>query len=106
MPQVAPKRSLPRVGQRAPERDPVGETAASSVRKVTGCPFTEVIEVTLAQVEEARVSHFECPTCLAVRDISPKSRRLKFPWHSKRTTTTPNQGRRWVKREIAWELSE
>jgi DNA polymerase III delta prime subunit len=106
MPQVAPKPTKLRVGQRAPERDPVGETTASSMRKSIGCPFTEVIEVTLAQVEEARVSHFECPTCLALRDISPKGGRIKFPWHPKRTTTTPNQGLRWVKREIVWGLSE
>src|SRR6266700_1127928 len=106
MPQVAPKPTQSRVGQRAPERDPVGETAASSVRKAIGCSFTEVIVMTLAQMEEAGVSHFECPTCLAVRDIPPKGGRVKFPWHPKRTTNTPNQGLRWVKQEIAWGLSD
>ena len=106
MPQVSPKPTQSRVGQRAPERDPVGETAASSVRKAIGCSFTEVMEVTLAQIEEARVSRFECPTCLAVRDIKPKGDHLKFPSHPKRTTNTPNQGLRWVKKAIAWELSE
>jgi len=106
MPQVSPKPTQPRVGQRAPERDPVGETTASPVRKAIGCSFTEVIVVTLAQMEEAGVSHFECPTCRAVRDIPPKGGRVKFPWHPKRTTNTPNQGLRWVKREIAWGLSE
>lgn len=30
--------------------------------------------------------------------------RVKFPSHPKRMTTTPNQGPRWVKREIAWKL--
>ena len=104
LPQVSPKPTQPRVGQRAPERDPVGDTAASSVRKVIGCSFTEVIVVTLVQIGEAGVSRFECPTCLAVRDIPPKGGRVKFPWHPKRTTNTPNQGLRWVKREIAWRL--
>jgi hypothetical protein len=106
MPQVSPKPTQPRVGQRAPERDPVGERSAPSVRRATGCSFTEVIEVTLPQIEEAGVSRFECPTCLAVRDIKPKGDRVKFPWHSKRTTNTPNQESRWVKREIAWKLSK
>ena len=106
MPQVSPKPTQPRVGQRAPERDPVGERAASSVRKAIGCSFTEEIPVTLAQIREAGVSRFECPTCLAVRDIPPKGGRVKFPWHPKRTTSTPNQGLRWVKREIAWRLSD
>jgi hypothetical protein len=104
MPQVAPKPTKGRVDQRAPERDPVGETTASSVRKAVGCSFTEVIVVTLAQMEESGVSCFECPTCLAVRDIPPKRERVKFPWHPKRTTATPNQGLRWVKQEIAWKL--
>ncbi len=106
MPQVSPIPNQPRVGQRAPERDPVGDTVAPSARKVIGCSFTEVIGVSLTQVEEAGVSHFECPTCLAVRDIPPKGGRVKFPWHPKRTTNTPNQGLRWVKRGIAWRLSE
>jgi DNA polymerase III delta prime subunit len=106
MPQVFPKPTQPRVGRRAPERDPVGETSAPSVHKATGCSFTEVIEVTLSQMEEADVSRFECPTCLAVRDIPPKGGRVKFPWHPRRTTTTPNQGLRWVKRKIVWKLSD
>jgi hypothetical protein len=55
MPQVAPKPTRPGVGQRAPERDPVG-TTAPSVRKATGCSFTEVIEVTPSQMKEAGVS--------------------------------------------------
>src|SRR2546422_339584 len=63
MPQVSPKPTQPRVGQRAPERDPVGETTAFPVRKAIGCSFTEVIVVTLAQMEESGVSRFECPTC-------------------------------------------
>lgn len=78
MPQVSLKPAQPYVGQRAPGRDPVGETSVPSVRKATGCSFTEVIEVTLAQIEEAGVSRFECPTCLAVRDIQPKGGRVKF----------------------------
>jgi DNA polymerase III delta prime subunit len=106
MPRVSLKPTQPRVGQRAPERDPVGETSASSVRKVVGCSFNEVMVVTLAQMEEAGVSRFECPTCLAARDIPPKGERVKFPWHPKRTTNTPNHGLRWVKQESAWKLAE
>jgi DNA polymerase III delta prime subunit len=106
MPRVAPKPTKSRVGQRAPERGPAGETSAPSVRKATGCSFTEVISVTLSQMEEVRVSCFECPTCLATRDIQPKGNRVKFPWHPKRVTSTPNHGVRWVKRESGWVLSE
>ena len=106
MPQVSPKPTQPRVGQRAIVRDPIGETSAFSVRKTAGCSFIEVIEVARSQMEETGVSRFECPTCLAVRDIKPKGDRVKFPSHPKRMTTTPNQGSRWVKQEIAWKLSD
>jgi len=104
-PQVSPKPTKPRAGQRGPGRDPVGETSAPSVRKAPGCSFTEVIEVILSQMKEASVTRFACPTCLAVRDSQPKGDSVKFPWHPRRTTTTPNHGLRWVKRESAWRLS-
>jgi len=57
-------------------------------------------------MEEAGVSRFECPTCLAVRDIKPKGNRVKFLAHPKRTTTTTNRGKRWVKRGSIWELAD
>jgi hypothetical protein len=104
MPQVAPKPTQPCVGQRVPGRDPVGEMSALSVRKSAGCAFTQVIEVTLAQLEETGVSRLECPTCLAMREIKPKGNHVKFPAHPKRITATPNQGARWVKRATAWKL--
>jgi hypothetical protein len=73
-----------------------------------GCPEKQSlpypITVTPAQVEDAGVSHFECPTCLAVRDIKRKENQVKFPSHPKRTTNTPNHGFRWVKGENAWRL--
>lgn len=103
MPQVTPKSTKQRVGQRAPERDPVGETSAFSVREPTRCSFAEVIAVTPSQMEESGVSHFECPTCLAVREIKPRGGRVKFPSHPKRLTTIPNQGARWVKGESTWK---
>ena len=103
MPQVTPKPTKQRVGQRAPERDPVGETSAFSVREPTRCSFAEVIAVTPSQMIEHGVSHFECPACLAVREIKPRGGRVKFPSHLKRMTMTPNQGARWVKRESIWK---
>src|SRR6266699_2194746 len=103
MPQVSLKPPQPRVGQRAIVRDSVGETSAFSVRKTAGCSFTEVIRVSPSQIEETGVSRFECPTCKAVRDIQPKGDRVKFPSHPKRTTTTPNHGKRWVRRGSIWE---
>ena len=74
------------------------------MQKSAGCAFTDSIEVTLAQLEETGVYRFECPTCLAVREIKPKGGRVRFPSHPKRLTTTPNQWARWVKRAAVWKL--
>ncbi len=106
LPQVSPKPTQPHVGQRAPGRDPVGEASIPSMRKAAVCSFTEAIPVTLAQMEESGVSRFECPTCLAVRDSKPKGERVKFSSHPKRTTATPNRGKRWVRRGSIWELAD
>jgi hypothetical protein len=107
LPQVTPKPTPRRVGSRAPERDPVGEAGTTLERKNTSCPFAEVIPVTLAQMEEATLFCFECPICLAVRDTHPKEGAIvKFRRHPRRTTSTPNRGRRWVKREGAWTPSD
>lgn len=106
MPQVAPKPTHPRVGQRAPARDPVGDTSVFPVRNTAACAFTDVIEVTRAQLEETGISRFECPTCLAVREIKPKGGRVRFPSHPKRLTATLNHGKRWVRQGSRWEPTE
>jgi AAA domain len=106
LPQVAPKPTKARVGQRGPGRDPVGETSAPSVRTAIGCTFTDVIAVTPSQMEAVACSRVECPTCLATRDIHPRGAFVKFPWHPRRTTGTPNHGKRWVRRGSIWELSD
>lgn len=49
---------------------------------------------------------FECPTCLATQTIKLKGGRVKFSWHPKRTTNTPNHGLRWVERESTWRLAQ
>lgn len=106
-PQISPKPTRTRPGERAPVRDPVGETSATPAQKATGCPFSsEVIALMPSQMKEAEVSHVECPVCLAVRNIEPKGNRVRFPWHPKRLTSTPNQDPRWVRRGNIWEPSD
>jgi len=106
LPQVAPKPTKARVGERRNVRDPVGETGVPAGRAALGCAFTDVIALTPAQMEEAACSRVECPLCLATREIHPTRELVKFPWHPKRVTSTPHQGVRWVKREGSWVLSE
>jgi hypothetical protein len=46
-----------------------------------------------------------CQEVTLTRNIALAEGNVKFLWHAKRTTATPNHGLRWVKREI-WRLSD
>jgi hypothetical protein len=78
LPQVAPKTTKARVGQRSPGRDPVGETSARQTRTSTGCAFSGKIELLARRMEADAVFHVECPACLAVREIHPKGDSVMF----------------------------
>ncbi len=106
LPQVAPKPTKARVGERRPGRDPVGETSATPTRRASGCAFSGKIELLARQMEADAVFQVECPACLAVREIHPKGDSVMFSWHVKRVTTTPHHGRRWVMRGSIWELAD
>ena len=106
LPQVAPKPTKARVGQRGLGRDPVGETSALPLRTATGCTFSGKINLLPHQMEVAAVFHVECPACLAMREIHPKGDSVMFSWHVKRVTNTPNHGKRWVRRGSIWELAD
>jgi AAA domain len=106
LPQVAPKPSKARVGERRPKRDPVGEASATPTRTSTGCAFSGKIELLARQMEAEAVFHVECPECLAVREIHPKGDSVMFSWHVKRVTITPHHGKRWVRRGNIWELAD
>src|SRR5260370_25693678 len=98
MPIVSPKPTTRRVGQRAPERDPVGAANAPASRQAIGCSFTEEIPVTLSQMEEAGGFRFECPTCRARQTAKPNGGRVRFSCRSQRTTNTSTDGARRLKR--------
>jgi len=106
LPQVAPKPTTARVGERRNIRDPVGETSALPPRTSTGCAFSGKIDLLPHQMEVAAVFRVECPECLAVREIHPKGDRVSLAWHVKRVTTTPNHGKHWVRRGSIWELAD
>jgi hypothetical protein len=100
-----PKRR--RVGERAPERDRVGE--ASSVpasAKKPQCLFSGVIDLTPSQLRETPGIQVECPTCGARRSIRPTKgpSRVAFPPHPIRVTRASREARRWSLRGTLWEL--
>jgi AAA domain len=92
------------VGQRAPSRDPVGETTQEE--KATRCAFSGVIELTPDQIAAASVAQVECPECSAMRTLHPQGGTMRFPSHPKRRTDTPRDEARWIRRETVWELAE
>ena len=106
LPQVAPRPTKARVGERRNVRDPVGETSATPTRRASGCAFSGKIELLPRQMEAASVFHVECPKCLAVREVHPKGDSVMFSWHVKRVTTSPRHGKRWVRRGNIWELAD
>lgn len=99
----SPKRSG-RVGERAPVRDPVGETQPE--RELTKCSFVGIIELSARQMAEARVSKVECPECLTMRALTTQGETVRFPPHDKRKTRTLHREVRWIKRGTTWTLSE
>ncbi len=93
-----------RVGQRAPSRDPVGETVQEE--KVTRCAFSGVIDVTADQMTAASIAQVECPACGAMRTLHPQGGMMKFPSHPKRLTSPSRHDVRWIRQGTVWMLSE
>lgn len=93
-----------RVGERAPQRDPVGETTATLPSDLD-CPFKGVLEISPDQMKKTGVSLVECPDCGRARSLTFSGRTVRFPPHTKRKTNTPNKDERWVKRDECWKLS-
>jgi hypothetical protein len=104
LPQVSPKPTKTRVGERAPSRDPVGETRQEE--QSAKCSFGGVIDLASDAFIQAGVSKVECPDCGAMRTVRVQRNTVTFPSHPKRRTGTPGPGRRWIRRATAWELSE
>jgi hypothetical protein len=93
-----------RVGERAPQRDPVGETPTALPSSPT-CSFKGSIDISPEQMKETGISLVECPDCAGTRSLPFSGRTIRFPSHPKRKTSTPNEDERWVKRNAVWKLA-
>ncbi len=103
LPQVAPKPTHPRVGQRAPRRDPVGDLKPEEPS--ARCSFVGPLDLASARLVETGVTKVECPTCGALRTLHPQGGTLLFPSHPKRLRRPPSVEVRWIKHGSGWELS-
>ncbi len=99
-----PSRGLPKAYkiERAPHRDPVGETIQEGIS--TKCSFSGLIEVPVREMRAASVLKVECPLCLATRALTPAGETVRFPSHDPRKTRTPHREARWVRHEGGWEV--
>ncbi len=103
-PDTAKKGSGRRVGERAPQRDAVGETSPA-VPSSSTCSFKGIIDISPEQMKGTEISLVECPDCAGTRSLSFSGHTIRFPSHPRRKTNTPNQDERWVKRDAVWRLA-
>ena len=104
-----PRPSRRRVGERAPGRDPVG--GGESEANPTKCSFSGALLLLFGDLQQGAISHIECTTCGAVRNIphhekAPPGKTVSFPSHPKCLTSTSYHGVRWVQGGTTWRLSE
>lgn len=73
-----------RVGQRAPERDPVGTTVQAE--KPKKCPFSGEVKLSPAQLHQSAISKLQCPECGATWAARIRGDTVLFPSHPPRIT--------------------
>jgi AAA domain len=93
-----------RVGQRAPERDPVGTSVQTE--KPKKCSFAGEVSLSLAQLQRTGISKLQCPECGAMWTARIRGTTVIFPPHPPRTTKVGQSISRWIKQGGVWELSE
>ena len=88
--------------ERAPERDPVGETQLTLPS--TKCSFKGIIDLSPEEMKKAGISRVECPECATTRSLDIEGSQVRFPPHDKRKTRTPSREERWVMQGTGWRL--
>ena len=88
--------------ERAPERDPVGETQLTLPS--TKCSFKGIIDLSPEEMKKAGISRVECPECATTRILDIEGSHVRFPPHDKRKTRTPSREERWVMQGTGWRL--
>jgi energy-coupling factor transporter ATP-binding protein EcfA2 len=98
------KTSKERVGERAPERAPVGETKPEA--KPAKCSLVGAIDLAPDDITRTGISKVQCPDCGAMRAVRVQRNTVMFPSHPRRLTSTPPRDVRWMKEGTTWTLSE
>ena len=89
--------------ERAPARDPVGESAIASPR--VQCPGSgQGLDLDVSRFTQSAVVHVQCPQCGSTRKGSLKKDQIVCHSHEKLRGRSTHTGPRWVKHEAGWEV--
>jgi hypothetical protein len=89
--------------ERAPQRDPVGESAiASPPGKCSGSD--QVLDLDVHRFTQSAVVHVQCPQCGSTRKGLLKKDHIVYRSHEKLRGHSTHTGPRWVKHEAGWEV--
>jgi DNA polymerase III delta prime subunit len=94
----------PPVGQRRPQRDPVGAMAPPA--PPTKCLGAGALDVDARGLTQSAITQVECPVCGAVRTVQLKAQRVILPAHAPLKTHTTCKGARWIRGETGWALAQ
>jgi DNA polymerase III delta prime subunit len=102
-----PASSSARIGERAPQRDPVGESEnLTNPLPPSKCPVSnQMVDLDFHLFTQSAVVHVECPTCGSVRKGTLKKNQIIFPSHEKLRSRSTHSGSRWLKHEEEWRIS-
>ncbi len=93
-----------RVGQRRPQRDPVGALAPPA--PPTKCLGAGALDMDARGLTQSAITQVECPVCGAVRTVQLKAQRVILPAHAPLKTHTTCKGARWIRGETGWALAQ
>jgi hypothetical protein len=94
----------PRIGQRQPQRDPVGALAPPA--PPTKCLGAGALDVDARGLTQSAITQVECPVCGAVRTAKLKAQQVVLPAHTPLKTHTTCKGARWIRGETGWALAQ
>jgi hypothetical protein len=102
-----PVASSSRIGERAPQRDPVGESEnLTNPLPPSKCPVSnQMVDLDFHLFTQSAVVHVECPMCGSVRKGTLKKNQITFPYHEKLRSRSTHPGPRWLKHEEEWRIS-
>jgi len=103
---LSPDANLHTQGQTRVERAAARDSVGDQVQKLISpkCTFSGVVPIEIKCFLDSGVALVECPNCARARTLEPCSKVLRFPFHDKRKTHTPNTEQRWAMGKMTWEV--